>query len=116
MPIFFILKSGGFMENLKKLRIYEKKSTEDIASLLGISVQAYYRYENGQNEPNVENLCKLADLYNVSVDYLIGRAIKNDIGYLSDQERAMIETFKKLNEVNQIKVASYALGILSTQE
>ncbi|MBQ4541735.1 MAG: helix-turn-helix transcriptional regulator [Clostridia bacterium] len=104
------------MENLKKLRIYEKKSTEDIASLLGISVQAYYRYENGQNEPNVENLCKLADLYNVSVDYLIGRAIKNDIGYLSDQERAMIETFKKLNEVNQIKVASYALGILSTQE
>lgn len=101
---------------IKELRMVEKKTQLEVANYLGIKQSSYQSYETGNTEPNVENLCKLADLYNVSVDYLIGRAIKNDIGYLSDQERAMIETFKKLNEVNQIKVASYALGILSTQE
>lgn len=101
---------------IKELRELNGQSLKDVAEQLQIPYTTYRNYEIGRNEPNIENLCKLADLYNVSVDYLIGRAIKNDIGYLSDQERAMIETFKKLNEVNQIKVASYTLGVLSTQE
>ena len=40
---------------------------------LGISQPSYIRYENGSAEPTLENLVKIADLYDVSVDFLLGR-------------------------------------------
>lgn len=101
---------------LKELRNNENLNQEDVAKIIQVARTTYSSYEQGLSEPNIETLCKLADHYNTSLDYLVGRNFNNELGYLSDQERAMIETFKKLNEVNQIKVASYALGILSTQE
>ena len=103
------------MENLKKLRIYEKKSTEDIANLLGISVQAYYRYENGQNEPNVGNLCKLADLYNVSVDYILGRNI-DEFGYLSNDEKNLISMYRNLNYQNKAILLGEAKAFAISQK
>lgn len=45
----------------------------EVASRLGISQPSYVRYENGKAEPTLENLVKLADLFDVSVDYLLGR-------------------------------------------
>ena len=103
------------MENIKKLRLLNKKSQKEIAEKMNISAAAYFKYETGDSKPTIENLCKLADIYDVSVDYLVGRNI-DDFGYLSAQERALIESFRRLNEVNQIKVSSYALGVLATQE
>ena len=100
---------------IKELRELNSQSLKDVAERLKIPYTTYRNYEIGRNEPNIENLCKLADLYNVSVDYILGRNI-NEFGYLSDQERALIESFRKLNEVNQIKASSYILGILSVQE
>ena len=41
---------------------------------LGISSQAINQYRLGTSRPSLENLCKIADFYGVSVDYLVGRA------------------------------------------
>jgi len=46
---------------------------KDIVKAIGISTMAYYRYEQGLREPDANTLTLLADYYDVSVDYLLGR-------------------------------------------
>lgn len=58
---------------LKTLREEKKLRQADLADFLEISQQAYQRYENGTSEPNGDGFIKLADFYNVSADYLLGR-------------------------------------------
>lgn len=61
---------------LKELRKSKGISQEQAANELEISVRAYQNYEYGQREPNIEMINKLADLYNVTTDYLLGREPK----------------------------------------
>lgn len=58
--------------NLKRLRKSQKISQAEIATVIDVTPQAYSRYELGQRELGYDMLCKLADYYGVSVDYLIG--------------------------------------------
>jgi len=44
----------------------------EVAQKLGIAQPSYIRYENGKAEPTIENLIKLADLFDVSIDFLCG--------------------------------------------
>ena len=60
---------------LKKLREQKKLSQADIAKLLNISRQAYCRYENDQREISLDTLCALADLYDETTDFILGREI-----------------------------------------
>ena len=59
--------------NLKILRIEKNLRQEDIAEFLNISRQAYGYWEVGERNPDINSLIKLADYYNVSIDYLVGR-------------------------------------------
>ena len=61
------------MEKLKELRKALKQTQTDLATYLGITVSAYGNYELGQREPDIKTLNKLADYFNVTVDYLLGR-------------------------------------------
>ncbi|ECV0045100.1 XRE family transcriptional regulator, partial [Listeria monocytogenes] len=47
---------------------------EDISKILGISRGAYSHIENGRNEPDMETIVKLANIFGVSTDYLLGRS------------------------------------------
>ncbi len=58
---------------LKLLRKRKKYTQAFVASKLGIAYQSYQNYERGLTLPTLENFVKLADLYEVSLDYLIGR-------------------------------------------
>jgi len=49
-----------------------------MADYLGITNQAYSNYENGAREPSHDTLVKLADYFNVTVDYILGRADNTD--------------------------------------
>lgn len=57
---------------LKELRTKHKKTQQEIADYLGISRGAYTNIENGKREPDFASIKKLAILFSVSVDYLIG--------------------------------------------
>lgn len=59
--------------NLKILRTEKNLRQEDIAEFLNISRQAYGYWEAGERNPDIISLIKLADYYNVSIDYLVGR-------------------------------------------
>ena len=59
-------------ERIKQLRIEASMKQADVANALGLSISAYCRYEYGQREPSPTTLVKMAKLYQVSADYLLG--------------------------------------------
>lgn len=62
-----------FPTRLKELRIKKQVPQQQLADLLGISTRALRFYEDGSREPKIEGLIKLADFFDVSLDYLVGR-------------------------------------------
>lgn len=62
-----------FKTRLFELRKTYKLTQRDMANKLGISQPSYIRYERGEAEPTIERLIKIADIFDVSLDYLTGR-------------------------------------------
>ncbi len=62
-----------FQDRLIEQRKLNKKTQRQVAEFLQIAQPSYIRYENGSSEPSLETLCKIADYFDVSVDYLLGR-------------------------------------------
>ena len=63
-----------FSERLKDLRKQAELTQVDVAEKLGISQPAYASWERGVKKPTQENLVKIAQILNVSVDYLVGNS------------------------------------------
>ncbi len=61
------------MERLRSVREQRNLSQKQVADYLGITSQAYGYYERGERNPGSDNLRKLANYFDVSVDYLLGR-------------------------------------------
>lgn len=100
---------------LKELRNQKKISQQEIAKILNVTQTTYGRYELEISEPNINTLCNLADFYNVTIDYLIGRNFINDIGYLSEQQKTAVELIKQLNEKNLNFAIAYLSGMIVNQ-
>ncbi len=60
-------------ETLKELRESSKESMSKTADALGIPKGTYASYEYGKREPNIEMISKIAEHFNVSTDYILGR-------------------------------------------
>ena len=62
-------------------------------------------------------LCKIADYYNVSLDYLCEHKTKyqQDIGYLNEEQITLLELIKELNEINLVKAIGYVSGLIAGQ-
>jgi transcriptional regulator with XRE-family HTH domain len=61
-----------FCKRLKKLRTDKNLTHQQMADFLGVTRQAYGNYENGKREPDFETVKRLADFFEVSVNYLLG--------------------------------------------
>lgn len=62
-----------FSKRLQRLREREGKSRLVLSQLCGLPDGAIRKYERGEAEPTVKSLIAVADHFNVSVDYLLGR-------------------------------------------
>lgn len=60
-------------KRLRDLREDHDLTQTKVATYLGMSQTGYSKYETGENDIPTDVLIKLADLYNTSVDYLLGR-------------------------------------------
>ena len=60
-------------ERLLALRKQNGLKQTEAAEALELSISAYCRYEYGQREPTAPVLIRMADLYGVTIDYLVGR-------------------------------------------
>ena len=85
---------------LQLLRNEQKLERDELAKALNISYSALSKYETNQRFPSQELLVFMADYFNVSVDYLLGRTdIRNikDNNNFSTEEVSLIDDYKKLN-------------------
>jgi len=82
---------------LAELRNKKGLSQAQLAQYLKITHQAYSLYETNKRQMNYETLCLLADFYEVSTDYLLGRmdAVPS---FLDDEERLMLERYRALDK------------------
>lgn len=72
-----------FKKRLKELRLEKNITQEELADFLNVSKSTISLYENGVREPDLKLLVSIADYFNVSTDYLLGR-IESD--YLNDKD------------------------------
>lgn len=71
--------SDLYFQRLKDLREDNDMKQVQIAELLGIQQTVYSRYERGIQNIPIEHLLFLADYYNVSTDFILGRTDKPDV-------------------------------------
>lgn len=62
-----------FGRRLREVRKSKKLTQKEIADLVHVNRVTYTNWEKGKREPSFENLIKLADLFEVSLDCLLGR-------------------------------------------
>lgn len=68
-----------YIKRMRDLREDNDKTQQEIAEILNTSQTMYARYERGANELPIHHLIALADYYNVSTDYLLGRTNNTNI-------------------------------------
>ena len=66
-------------ERIKELRKKNRYTQKQIGAMCGVSDISVYNWERNKVEPNTDTLCRLADIFGVSVDYLLGRTTDHEI-------------------------------------
>ena len=61
-------------ERLLALRLEQDLSQKSLVKKMGLALNTYVRYERGEREPTASVLVQIADFYDVSLDYLVGRS------------------------------------------
>ena len=86
------------MIKLKELRKSQNLTLKELALRLEISYQALSNYENSNRQPDYETLIRIADFFNVSVDYLLGHTDKRHLlgPSLTEKESRLLGAFKGL--------------------
>ena len=102
------------MDRISQLRKEKGLNQTGLAMLLNVSQYTISAIETGRQQPTSELLIVLADFFNVSVDYILGRsevkysADDTFIGNLSANELKLLSIFKELDEAKQ----NQAIGIV----
>lgn len=86
--------------NIKAIREKKNMTQKDCADTFGVTLRAWQTYEQGVSEPKYEMLCRIADFYGVTTDYLLGREPAADplAGLDIDVERVDSDSFIKAYE------------------
>ena len=86
-----------------------------LAELIGVSQQEISRYERGEVKAPINYIKDVAEVCNVSVDYILGLS-RNTTDLLSKEEFELLEVFSKLDENNKIKLKERAETLLEMQK
>lgn len=83
--------------NIKDIRTRKGLTQSEVASALGVSSVVYSRYETGSRQPSIEVLIQMADIFGVTVDYILGRQDIED-STLSEYELRLLIASRKADE------------------
>ena len=93
-------------ENIKKLRIVRGLNQVEFAKILCVTKQCVSNWENDNVVPSIDMLCKIADFFEVSTDYFLGRSERRviEVSSLTDEQIAHITSLiYDLTKLNRMK-------------
>lgn len=94
-------------KRLAEIRKINKFKQTELAEMLNVSQQVISNIERGVTAPDIEQLKKCADIYNISLDQLVGREFLGDDA--DDVERKIISYIKQMDDEGK----ELSLGLLS---
>ena len=94
------------VKNLRKLRLSKGISQQQLADVIGTTQQSINKYENHSTEPDIDTLVKLADYFEISIDYLVGHTSSKNASpmeelTLTHKEIVFLKDFRKLSKKEQ---------------
>ncbi len=104
------------MKNLKKIAKARNKSLTSLAVELGISQEAISQYISGKIKPKLSIIIRMAQILNVSVDYLLDLSDNVSNCNLSENEFALVENYRKLDEKSRLKAEDYLQAMVDFSE
>ena len=100
------------LKQIYQLRVQSKLSQAALAKEIGVSQKSIDNWESGLSQPSIAYVVRLADFFECSVDYLLGR--EDDYGNIAlssergESERALLNFFAKCDAKSKASVISYA--------
>lgn len=86
------------------LRKKANLTKREVSSKIGVAYQTYVNYENGKTNPDAVTIINLANLYDVSSDFILGRNIYKDNIYSRSLEKSFLQNSKELFSSTNHKV------------
>ncbi len=92
------------IEKIKILRKERGYTQEQLGRAVDVSQQAINSYENSETQPDFSVLIKIADFFNVTVDYLLDHEVQNDLSAefskysFTSEDTAMIAKYLSLSQ------------------
>ncbi len=99
------------LPNLKKLRQEFGVSQQRLAEAISVSQQSVNQYENHSVEPDIAVLCRMADFFNTSVDYIVGhtdvrrRIEHTEPCHLNQEEMEVLTQYRTLRSGERACIA-----------
>lgn len=104
------------MLKLKEIRQEKGLYQKDIAQMLNKTITCICDWERGRTEPSIQDLLQLANYFEVSTDYLLGRS--NDIGVietnanLTSEETELLSLFNQMSFRDKNRLLGFAQGLI----
>lgn len=90
---------SDFATRLRELRKVNNISQQKLSSYLNFGYTAIANYESGRNQPSLDTVKKIAQYFDVTVDYLIGASDYQRRGNeITEKEAELLEIFRRMNE------------------
>ena len=99
------------MDNLRILRRQAGLTMKQLGSDLGMAESTVSLYETGKRSPDVQTLIRFADYFNVTLDYLCGRAENGQHQHTDEgnsEEKELLRIFRSLNRRGKNSIMEYA--------
>ncbi|MEI3337600.1 MAG: helix-turn-helix transcriptional regulator [Clostridium sp.] len=102
-------------KRIRELRIEKELTQEDIAKMLNKSTNNISQYETGKRQPDINTIIKIAEYFNVSIDYLMGRTETRELAddfikknlKLTDDEKKILSQYRNLNKEGEKQAKEY---------
>ncbi|MCL1802228.1 MAG: helix-turn-helix domain-containing protein [Eubacteriaceae bacterium] len=99
-----------FSKNIRSLREKNDLTQKQVAAYLNVSERQIHNLENDSSKPSFDTLNAMADLFNVSIDYLCGRhSNENEMAPLTKEEAELLRNYRRLHKKAKESL-SYIIG------
>lgn len=107
-----------FRKRLHDLRADKDMGQTDLGALLNLKNSAISKYEQGTTQPSITTLIKMAEIFECSVDYLLGLSDRKNpytTSNFTPKETEIIARYRRLSKDNQIRIDERISTMLDLQ-